>query len=192
MRWRPTVYVFEVLPGGTNYTRTAFHASPEVLVLQVDGVPWHPATTSASVWPANTAPAALGGMNGGSLQKSTSADTCPLPSQPSRSVKRSSVQRCSALNRDAASADAATRSSDDGVTDGIGGAVRTSARLTQWKRAAMADCAAADKLQYGANNLQVLLGLQPVQLTSKQRTGGVTRSASGASRRIGSLTNGLP
>ena len=102
--------------------------------------------------------------------------------------------RCTAPTSGAASADASAVSREYAAAsnDSVGSTLRTSTRLNQWKRAALADCAAAERLHTGANSLQALVALQPVHLTSKERTGGVTRSANGAARRIGSLTNGLP
>ena len=187
-----------MLLGGSVCATTATRApqpEPGVVSLQING-PSRPAvSTSSSIWPAGPAPALPRGlMNGGPTCKPASADKCPSPKQPRKSVKRSSVQRCSAAPSNAASADASARFSDDGAADGdgAGGKHRAAARLTQWKAAAMADCTATEKLQFGAKTLQVLLALQPVNLTSRERIGGMTRSASGASRRIGSLTNGLP
>ena len=106
------------------------------------------------------------------------------------------MQRCGAPAPDAKLAGVHASGMDTDVADSsiIGCTVRTSKRLTQWKLAAMADCAASGKMQNGANGLQVALslGMQPGNLRWKERTGSSTRSASGASRRVGSLTNGLP
>ena len=102
------------------------------------------------------------------------------------------MQQCSASVQLAATNGAAA--SNGVAADGsVVHTLRTSARLTLWKRAAMADCAAAERAQTDANGVQaaVMLGLRPGHLSTKQRTENSTRAASAASRRIGSLTNGL-
>ena len=185
---------------GTQGSRHAFASlcfslSRCLRQLQVDGLSRPTTIRGSFIWSADSMPPARNGLaNGVSPQEPDRADKRLSPKQPSRSIKRSSVQRCSASAMVAASAGASAVSRENAGAhkDSTGGTLRTSARLNQWKRAAIVDCVAAERLHIGADNFQSLLDVQPVHLTSKERTGGGTRSTTGASRRIGSLTNGLP
>jgi hypothetical protein len=133
-------------------------------------------------------------------QPARSLARCPPQQQhqkPSRSVKRSSVQRRSvpALGPALANAHPTDSRMGGGADDEHHiGLPRTATRLSQWKRITVAECAAAERTHDGTHGLTeaLSLGLRSSHLRLKQPAAGVASFANGVSTRVGSLTNGLP
>ena len=113
-------------------------------------------------------------------------------------MKRRSVQRCGVPAAAAMLVSARSIGSqpeDSAGDEGNGHLPSTTARLSHWKRAAMADRVAAERTQSsGTNGLRerLTLDLRSGHLRLKQCGMGISRSAHGVSTRVGSLTNGLP